>query len=97
MSDNKPKLPHGADTMVLTGSCAVPGQEHAVALKDGKPVAFTTVRRVKDGESLPRNGDVYVVEDGRVIDSMRLGNGPAQVATEAYRTNHERIFGTEAN
>lgn len=94
MSDSdKPALPYGADTLIPIGGCS-DGREHVLALKDGVPVAATHVRRVTDGQPLP-DGELFWVDSntGRVVDSMRIGNGPAQVATPAYRQGWDAVFG----
>jgi hypothetical protein len=61
---------------------------HVVPLVDGRPMS-------EDGEILSlshRQGDVY-----DVIDSYKTTrSGPAQVATKAYRTGYDRIFGGKA-
>ncbi len=99
MSEDKPELPGGADTLRSLGPCdAHEGQEHVLATKDGLPVGVTHMQRANDGEPFPTGGSVYWTnKEGRVVDSMRLGagDGPAQVATPKYRDNWESIFGAK--
>lgn len=94
--DDKPRLPNGADTLLPAGPCPATGREHAIAMKDGEPVATMHVSRVREGEPLTE-GDLFWVEGGtgRVVDSMRVGNGPVQVSTPAYRTGWDAIFGNK--
>jgi hypothetical protein len=96
MSDDndKPQLPGGADTLIPMGECDEGHGQHVIALKDGVPVAATHVHTVEDGQPIP-DGDVYWVDsrNGRIVDSMRVGKGPAQVSTPVYRNNWEAIFG----
>jgi hypothetical protein len=93
--DDKPKLPGGADTLVPLGKCDDTGSEHMLAVKDGAPVAVAHMNRVEDGKPIPQDTDIFYVDskDGRVIDSVRIGNGPAKVATRSYRAGWDNIFG----
>jgi hypothetical protein len=94
VSDNDDK-PAGPDRLVDLGPCgADDGEHHMLALKEGQPVGLTHMRPVVEGQPLPADGNVYWTDkSGRVVDSMRLGKGPAQVATPEYRTGWDAIFG----
>lgn len=93
--DDKPQLPGGATKIVPLGHCNEHGSELVAATtNDGRVTAITHAERVEDGESLPTDTDLYWTDDdGTVVDSMRLGSGPAQVATSTYRENYDAIFG----
>lgn len=51
----------------------------------------------KDGEPLPEGAELICVEkpdaDGWQASTTLYRNGPAQVATPAYRDGYDRIFG----
>lgn len=93
-SDDKPELPGGADQLVDLGPCSEnEGHRDVLALKGGVPVGMSHMRPVEEGKPLPTNGNVFWTDKaGRVVDSMRLGKGPAQVATPEYRTGWDAIF-----
>jgi hypothetical protein len=61
----------------------------------------TVIRPAREGEPLPDDAMLleptdeprrYAVTEVR---ELRGGRGPAQVATEGYRENHDRIFGNQ--
>ncbi len=95
--DDKPGLPYGADTLLPLGPCGDSGREHVVAMAEGRPVAMTHFQRVEEGKPLPADADLYWVDSrtGKVVDSMRVGNGPARVSTPAYREGWDAIFGNK--
>ena len=81
------------DSIHDMGPCRAGGR-HVVAKRKGKPDLFTRMNVVESGQPLPQNTDVfYVDKKGCVVDSVRLGTGPARVATEAFRSNWDSVFG----
>jgi hypothetical protein len=87
------------DDVALLCASSPDGETLGVLRKRGDRVEAATMRRASDGQPiqgelvrlLPREEpllfDVEVVHDGR-----RESDGPAQVATEAYRKGWERLF-----
>jgi hypothetical protein len=61
-------------------------------LREGAPVHGEVVRLVQRKEH-ERLFNVEVLVDKPKTDAARERSGPAQVATNAYRTNWEMIFG----
>lgn len=100
--DEKPALPGGADQLLDLGPCSEhEGHRDVLTMKDGLPLGLGHMRKVEEGQPLPPNADLYWTDDdGRVVDSLRMGSGPPQVATREYRTGWDAIFGdkkAEAN
>ncbi|MCC6558497.1 MAG: hypothetical protein IT372_36630 [Polyangiaceae bacterium] len=63
------------------------------ALEEGRPVHGDIVR-LRPRSEHERLFDVEVLMDApKQIEEARRSSGPAQVATDAYRTNWEAIFG----
>jgi hypothetical protein len=71
------------------------------AMKDGKPLMGAEVVSLKPRPGAPELCDVEVVAQPRAdpkpaatkTEGRGVTHGPAQVASEAYRTSWERIFG----
>ena len=53
---------------------------------------LTAVQGVAEGQHVDPAQLLVRTEDG-YRPALRAGNGPAQVATEAYRANYETLFG----
>jgi hypothetical protein len=83
-----------------------PNARLAVRERDGE-ISTAIVQKARDGDSIPEGGELAQVDNpdctcGRWQDVTTLyergegcatESGPAQVATEAYRAGHDRIFG----
>jgi len=63
-------------------------------LREGRPLHGGEVVKLKPHEKVP---NLYDVEVSCELPSRREGGRPAQVATEAYRRNWERIFNAPKN
>jgi hypothetical protein len=61
------------------------------AIREGQPLGSGEMVRLKKRDEHPRLFDVEVLADLREAEAR--GAGPPQVATEAYRTGWELIFG----
>jgi hypothetical protein len=62
--------------------------------KDGEPINGAELVRLCPREGVPRVCDVEVLHAGTQTAQLPVAlDGPAQVATEEYRHNWERIFG----
>lgn len=76
------------------GPCSQ-GSRHVLMRKDGQPVRVGHARKIPDGAPLPPGKNVcFTDDDGHIIHRMKV-EGPAQVATPAYRSGWDQIFGTK--
>lgn len=91
MSDDSDQPDH----IIRTGLCQ-PGVYHGVCMRDGKEIDRVHLHEVTEGEAL-HDCDLYHLDaqTGRVLSHTRIGNGPAQVATDEYRSNYDEIFGSK--
>ena len=110
MPEEKPKPDE--DVVFLHGPTEDGEGMRVIRSRTGKPLEAGEVRGAKDGKPLmgaelvtltprvdaPRLCDVKVVANGKRErpDARAVEHGPAQVATDAYRTSWERIFGARA-
>ena len=83
----------------LTPPCKDHGQL-VVRVQDGSSnPSLGLLQQVKEGTMLPAGAEIINVRarsDGAYeVQPLAAGDGPAQVATEAYRDNYSRIFGAK--
>ena len=104
MSEEKPE-PKATSDVVLLHSATDDGKGVRVlrarqgrleagevrALREGTPITDGEVVKLTPRPESPRLCDVEVAV--RVEGPARTTLGPAQIATESYRTNWDRIFG----
>jgi hypothetical protein len=62
-------------------------------IKEGRPLSAGEVVRLEPRQDAPALYDVHVEHVVKPTDAKTAHNGPAQVATEEYRTSWERTFG----
>jgi len=84
---------------VSLGPVIAPGVR-AVARKRGDAIEVGAVKSLREGESIPENVELIRVDNPNCtcggwqdVESLGTVNGPAQVATPAYREGYDRIFG----
>ncbi len=88
--------PKSATHILDLGPCGESGERHVMACRDGKPLAITHGRRMKEGQPIPPGHDVFHLDtDGKILSHTRVGNGPPKVTTRRYRNNYDRIFGSK--
>lgn len=77
------------------GACEGSDMHHVAFHKEGK-VKLGHASPMKDGEQLHPGESMLVLDkESKVTDTFtRPSNGPARVATKAYRSNYDSIFGT---
>lgn len=86
---------------ILIGPVVSPGQRAAVVRREDGTEATGLVRTSQEGRPLSENAECIQVDDcgsqcgGEGWHDMTTlyKHGPAQVATPAYRTGYDRIFG----
>ena len=104
MNDDAPAPPKpktAEDVLLVVGESE---HGHAVVRKRAETVEIGELRAVQEGK--PIHGEVVRLQPredgaGRLFDvetlaarpTVAAGHGPAQVATETYRTNYDAIFG----
>jgi len=83
-------------TRFKIGPCLGNGRHAALVEKDGQEHE-TTVKFAKEGESVAPGQSLVQLgasdNEGWHEGTVLFHNGPAQVATPAYRDGYDRIFG----
>lgn len=80
---------------------------HAVRVREGEVPQPCVIKRMKEGQNLPHNGElvrtretdcpaVWDCETQLVIENGEV-KGPGQVATPAYRSGWEATFGSQSD
>ena len=84
---------------IMFGPEMAPGTRVAVRRGD-EGDQTVVVRRIEDGAYMPSGSEIVSIEKecrcGWHDTTTLYRNGPAQVATPAYRDGYDRIFGTKS-
>lgn len=99
--DEKEDKPHQCgfgDNEVLIPGPPIPGGVMCLRHNADHKMAVGALIQVPDGTPVPDNARVVHQEDGMLkvgptVSEMKAMNGPAQIATPAYRDGYDRIFG----
>lgn len=81
------------------GPEVAPGVHSALRKNPDGTIDSVTCKATKNGEPLGPNSEICHVTRGKdgwhKLTRLAGGDGPAQVATSAYRDGFDRIFGTK--